>query len=391
MAFQSARTGMLPPELIEAILDEVTSTHADDDELHDSLRAYSLVAHAFLEPSQRRLFRDVLLGPSAPDSRAQTYDYCAHFLRCLWSQPCLGLYVNTLGVVEKTWGRAARRWFGADARVLLGRVLPRLPHLEHFCLDGDAWWPLSCDAPLRASLGMLSSLSGLKCMALSDVEFQHFGDMADLVCGCRRLEGLRLRRVTFVDLPSAVHQATGRDHLVLDSLVLEEMSEDVVHLLLSSSALNISRLRSLELKEGLTPTSRQELMSTNAPTLHHLSLSVILDPSPTIPAEFTLLAHIPIRSLRLKMCSNWLPALLPCLSPNLQIFELEFDTAPARADSVVWRALDDALTLPGSDFRRLTIHYPDYHRSADEPLREDTFRGWVPRLVETGVLRVVVT
>ncbi|KDR71219.1 hypothetical protein GALMADRAFT_229613 [Galerina marginata CBS 339.88] len=124
---------ILPPELVEAIIDEVGL-------LNDTktLRACALVASTFVFHSQSHLFRSIDLDRHVP--RRKYYD---RFHRLLVGKPHLGTYVRHLRLGDDSedddevgWGRSRGR--GAGSWITNAMTLPQtlllLPRLEGFAL-----------------------------------------------------------------------------------------------------------------------------------------------------------------------------------------------------------------------------------------------------------------
>ena len=125
----SAVTPVLPPELLESIIDEVG--RSDDTQ---TLRAFALVCSTLLHRCQSHLFKAIDLDKRVPRER-----YYRHFHHLLASKPRIGTYVRHLRLgddAEDDYGR--RNGVGGISWIANAKTLPQtlglLPRLEQFSL-----------------------------------------------------------------------------------------------------------------------------------------------------------------------------------------------------------------------------------------------------------------
>ncbi|KAJ7686795.1 hypothetical protein B0H17DRAFT_1071141 [Mycena rosella] len=130
----------LPQELIEAIVEEV--------EGHSNLTACSLVARAFLRPSQSRLFRTKSL-------RSGAYFAFDQALEVLNRYPHLAVHLRDLTIDIPN---------SQSAQAALGAVLRLLPNVERLAVNGNAlaWNGLGVLPALAAAILAVISLPSLE-------------------------------------------------------------------------------------------------------------------------------------------------------------------------------------------------------------------------------------
>ncbi|KAJ3517230.1 hypothetical protein NLJ89_g641 [Agrocybe chaxingu] len=153
---------VLPPELIETIVDEVGLLRD-----RGTLKACSLVSLAFTFPAQRHLFRAVDLDNHIPRKKAYQ-----RFHRLLAAKPQLGAYVRELRLgddSEDDFG-SGKSWI-VQAKTL-PRTLGLLPRLEAFTLTFNAeqtdWKAIPAET--RSAIGHLFRLPSLQAVSLEFIK-----------------------------------------------------------------------------------------------------------------------------------------------------------------------------------------------------------------------------
>ncbi|KAF8892361.1 hypothetical protein CPB84DRAFT_1783809 [Gymnopilus junonius] len=167
----SAITPVLPPELLESILDEVG--YSNDTQ---TLRACALVCSTFVHRSQSHLFRAVDL-----DKRIPRCQYYLRFHNLLVSNPHIGTYVRYFRLgddSEDDYGRArGRRGIGGSSWIAHAKTLPQtlglLPRLEGFSLTFNSEMTDWNDIPAktRVALEHVFSLPSLRGVSLEFITF----------------------------------------------------------------------------------------------------------------------------------------------------------------------------------------------------------------------------
>ncbi|PPQ84557.1 hypothetical protein CVT25_007639 [Psilocybe cyanescens] len=262
---------LLPPELVEAIIDEVGL-------LHDipTLNACSLVATPFVFRAQSHIFRTIDLDRKVP--RRKHHD---RFHRLLLAKPHLGLHVRRIRVGDDAedefgsrgggggrrrgggfggggggGGWANNAWNGGDSGgwILSSKTLPLtlqlLPRLEGFSLSFNSEMTDWRDIPpeTRAAIGRLFRLPSLKAVSLEFISAfpaQHLLSLVGL-----KYVGLSCVEVdpTAALLPGAIE---GRRDSRLRSLFLRGTSPSTIQAV--SRALALSSQSTLK-KLSITPT-----------------------------------------------------------------------------------------------------------------------------------------
>ncbi|KAJ7140608.1 hypothetical protein C8R44DRAFT_236443 [Mycena epipterygia] len=139
----------LAQELINEIIDQLDASKGKDD-----LRACSLVASMFREPSQRRLFRSLSLGGSS-SLKAKPVEELA---RVFSKSPHLPSYVRNLTM-----------FLGSEPSVIdaLASIIRRFIRVERLLISGDSTWYSHASSVGRLALFSLLSLPFLRSLALN--------------------------------------------------------------------------------------------------------------------------------------------------------------------------------------------------------------------------------
>ncbi|KAF9557572.1 hypothetical protein CPC08DRAFT_710286 [Agrocybe pediades] len=170
-AYSNASPPLLPPELIETIIDEVGS-QGDTQ----TLRSCSLVASTFVFRAQSHIFKTVDLDKAQPRKK-----YHERFHWLLVRNPYLRMHVRHLRIGDdpeddygsRDWGRfdmAGRSWIRQSKTIR--HTLGSLPRLQSFSLTFNSeWtnWETEIPASTRQAFEQVFSLSTLRSVSLEFV------------------------------------------------------------------------------------------------------------------------------------------------------------------------------------------------------------------------------
>lgn len=137
----------LPQELIDAVLEELGGTAA-----HSTLKSCSLVAHAFLVPSQRQLFRFLALTSKTVS------DVSNRFIEC----PHLASYVRDLHIDL----HLTTKYYQVPLLTTL-RLLNKVHRLAISSYSWQTWVWNSFPDDFRSTFVSLLTLPSLRCLALT--------------------------------------------------------------------------------------------------------------------------------------------------------------------------------------------------------------------------------
>lgn len=201
-------TPFIPPELVEIIVSFVSH--------RPTLRACSLVGHAFTLTAQKGLFREVVLSP--PLSCSQKHTPAHHFLALLASSPHLAPFVHSL-IIECEDSVERQPWLYNDND--LQHILPLLTSLSKISVNGRIQ-PEDERASGKANLSWTSLSSSLRSALVSiirsgsvvDLELGGFSrvPVSSVIDSCSRLKKLSLLPLYLVDdtpLPESEPDASG--------------------------------------------------------------------------------------------------------------------------------------------------------------------------------------
>ncbi|PPQ73292.1 hypothetical protein CVT24_012315 [Panaeolus cyanescens] len=159
---QSATDLALPLEIIELIIDELASP-VDKE----SLRAFSLVSHAFVKRCQTKLFHTIDLGDRCIPGEL----YYHRFLHVLSQRPNFRSCIRVLRLVDSyVWDtKSDCKWLANEESIC--DVLDQLPNLENFSLTfntGKPSWS-SLKPCIRHALMKLSARPRIKAFSLGHI------------------------------------------------------------------------------------------------------------------------------------------------------------------------------------------------------------------------------
>ncbi|KAF8963711.1 hypothetical protein BDZ97DRAFT_1818851 [Flammula alnicola] len=240
----SQASSVLPPELIEAIIDEVGQLHD-----RDTLKACSLVSPSFVFQSQKYLFRSIDLDRQLPRKK-----YYQRFHRLIGTKPHLGAHVRELRLGDDTEDD-----FGGDTGgpwIMTAKTLPHtfqlLPRLESFSLtfnsEMTSWKMLPADT--RSAIGRLFRLPTLQSVSLEFIT----SFPPQLLISLGRLRTLSLSCVevdTSAPLADDISYLQSRWEMNLQSLFLRGTSPPTISAI--SQALGSSTPPTLR-RLAITPT-----------------------------------------------------------------------------------------------------------------------------------------
>ncbi|KAJ7478267.1 hypothetical protein FB451DRAFT_1396052 [Mycena latifolia] len=141
----------LPQEIIDTVIDEIGNKPWTEPKDFVTLKTCSLTARAFLERSQRNIFRSLALKSAT----------VAQVARCLADRRHLSTYVRALHLVDAAFGTESL----CAPLILLFPLLDNLSHLAISSLSIDLHWS-SVPADFRAVFVRLLSRPMLRCFAL---------------------------------------------------------------------------------------------------------------------------------------------------------------------------------------------------------------------------------
>lgn len=335
---------VLPPELFDAVVDELESDR-------NALKTCSLVSRVLRPRAQAHLFREISL---------ESPNWCKKFHHIASTSPSLPFVVHSLRLVT-----FPRQWVSEEPTLPL--VLKRMVNLRHLQMFFVEWQSLpSLESALR-------SLRNLTALTLSNVFFENclaFFAMLGLIPGMRQLT---LRGVFFKGLPlphDTLSSDTQRVHLHTLRIVSTQYSEDasrniLISFLHPSSPISLTELKDFQITPFLTSDIEtvRAVLSASVDSLNHLSLDAFVQSH--VVDEFTAICeplhvhHIPSISLELcdkvsiqKQLKWWTEGFniraevyaLRVISITIRLDEISSIESPAFTDVTIWEALDTALT-----------------------------------------------
>lgn len=170
----------IPPDIIHAIVNELRGDN-------HTLRATSLVARSFLNPSQRCLFSRIILRLDDPDRAVVHVVAAQRLFSAFESSPHLASFARELILMLDT--RSLRR----DSRHILCRILARLTRLQAATLNLYGNWETQ-ELTLRNAITNLCQLDSLTELSLSGV----FRFPAAILMRLAQLKRLNLEDATFI-------------------------------------------------------------------------------------------------------------------------------------------------------------------------------------------------
>ncbi|KAJ7723663.1 hypothetical protein B0H16DRAFT_1598148 [Mycena metata] len=324
----------LPPELIEAILEDVPES---------SLPACSLTAMAFVVASQRRLFRRMTLSDLPAYERV---------VRLLDASPHLAQYVRALSLVI---GGIPK-----ESTLMKSIILP-LTKLERLSIYGGQKVPL----PQNTWLIDVLQRTNIKHLALEDLLDVSSSLIAQAFSSC---DGVLLSDIALSDNSLDAFPAHGLGAITQFD-VLEDPSHDILTFVLDPKWVgSLRRLRRLSLTiRGLCKSFRvpapKELLVACSLTLEHLTIRFSTPPGqlPMLPALRIL--EIRLHSSLIKNASVLL-AISDSIrsSPHLEVLILSLEEHRRGLDPwperglLAWAALDSAFVNPDNTHLR-EIHF----------------------------------
>ncbi|KAJ7464972.1 hypothetical protein B0H11DRAFT_2050353 [Mycena galericulata] len=386
-------TVLLPQELIDAIIDEFDLSLKDRETRppsfpdRKSLRAFSLVSHAFVGPNQRKLFSTVDLrnpyyySDAPPDERSRL------FSKLLSSKPHIGTYVKNLTLAY----RSARS-------KSVEHVLSSLPNLRRLSLDPrgrhfDDVLPFSIH--IRDSFISAFSLASLRRLELRRHRFTDALELDSILSNGIGLEELCLDSILFDD-----HSTRASDigsvpaRVVLRSLEFLKMgTQNVEAIMHAFTAVDITHLRSLFLDRY-----PQSFLRVNTISMEELTLTVSashhgpMDGYFPRPLDQILTAKNSLRVLHLRVYyHNGIPRVIRQLGNLANLQALKRISITARCDSIqsdMWSEVDSLLIGVGSEKVQIYLDCP--HRTGLHMDLEQV-RQTMPALDAKGILRLDIT
>ncbi|KAJ6585386.1 hypothetical protein B0H19DRAFT_1109458 [Mycena capillaripes] len=344
----------LPPELIEAIIDEVSPQDSKDVV---TLTACSLVARALLVPSQRHLFRSLTLNMKTLVQGSRVFVDSPHIVS----------YIRDLHLVDA--------WFGTDSNrevlTLLFPLLDNLCRLAIWSTFSDWEWntlPVDFHAVLVGILSVpsLRFLGLARCTGIPSSIIRH----ALLTCKEVSLRDIGIFSEDEVfPYANQIVDGSGLSHCSLDYLAISyrqklHLSIPVYALLLGEEMTpHLTRLRHLELPLLQTGSLGDgvNLVRMSSSSLQHLVINSRGELFPSV-TEFPKLLRLRSLTLKARSCKNWVPpgalttiASLPTCTPNIEIINVFVDFALWNTPPTARPEVDEALqNLP--HLRRANFH-----------------------------------
>ncbi|KAJ6557819.1 hypothetical protein B0H19DRAFT_121613 [Mycena capillaripes] len=367
----------LPQELIDAIIDEfdISLTDATNPRVfadRKTLRSCALASHAFVRPSQRKLFSTVNTRDTfykGPDGR------CRLFAKLLCFAPHVGKYVKNLILGY----RPARS-------TCLAQILSSLPNLETISLHPRCDYRQShCQLPAyhRDSFLGVFSLSSLRRLKLQDHEFSTALELQSVLSNSINLEELVLHDVKFSTL-SAPANRSELPRVVLKSLEVFNVPTAHVEVMLDSfSIVDLRHLRSLR-----SDHYHKSLFETNAHSIQDLTV-IIEGHSGSFPDTIPLPTGL--RSLHLKTCHYHMITStirrLGDLAAVKTLKRVSITVAGAGETAAYWSESGPLLAEVGSELEELHIKLNRPHDHQEDAV-ELVVRKAVTTLNAKGILRI---
>jgi hypothetical protein len=266
---------MLPQELIDQIID-----HVHDDLL--TLRACSLVSHAWLPTSRFHLFAKVSLKATSPQQQPSVLqDRCKRLHAILARAPELIPNIRELEICEGSPLHhpdpdhvQSTTWVTTE-RTLMA-LFRMLTHVRRF--DFSATWTLHwtlLPPPFQAALCTLLALPTVTYVRLHSWDFPNFAALDSLLNHCKSLKGLALSSTTVrTDIVPAREPSPKTSSLALDVLTLDSVTFAYLeYWLLSRHAfVNVCSLRELRVAQFHDVLIVDNLLRAIGPSLEHFHL-----------------------------------------------------------------------------------------------------------------------
>ncbi|KAJ6609056.1 hypothetical protein B0H10DRAFT_509754 [Mycena sp. CBHHK59/15] len=388
----------IPQELINIIINEIQLSgerepfiiYRDESALLlETLRSCALVARAFVQPAQLRLFSAVGVDDDPPGSSAQ---FSAHLKAC----PHLASYVRHLHVLYS--------WLSYEPVAHILSSLPNLEELDIYPLS-DKWqyyvW-IGYPAHLLTSFLRAFSLPNLRRVSMALHIFTDAVELHSLLVNAVRLKVLGLRYIKFQNATLHVTAAiSATPRVVLDSLELRDLDAEAVDSMMHSfTTIDITHLQSLELLD--TPITA--LLRANAGTLQQIK--VLSDSSESHvrhssePVDSDILAgDNKLRSIHLHATNS--PALDTLIRlfgnlDNLKVLQtmmLAVSRNIRATDQPIWRNVDAALSRLGDTLKEVKVYVykskGQRGQQADNPLNsQEALKRWMTLLAERRILQI---
>ncbi|KAJ7443566.1 hypothetical protein FB451DRAFT_1556750 [Mycena latifolia] len=359
----------LAQELVDAIIDELGAKNSFENQDYASLHACSLVARAFVAPTQRYLFRRLALtrqNRALSEARPKVAQRSA----ALRSNPHLATYVRDLTLQIDLF---------SDNSPLLISLLPLLTSIKRLAIrDGARKWG-ELPADIRAAIVSLFSLQGLRCVALDRI--------SDVPASLIRfaLSSFKEVSLTFIyisdddgDFPSA-HQLAHTSFpspAVLGHLALDyppAVSTALHVLLLGNGAANpLGRLRHLQLTLRQTPDlgAFASIALKYSHSIQHLSID--FQRLPWKGLEFPSLPQLRVLTLKTAVDLLQAPnsvllaiATLPSCMPNIEVMNILIHANEWGYSDSIRRPEADAALMQLSQLREVHFHVVFSYESGD--------------------------
>ncbi|KAJ7255783.1 hypothetical protein C8J57DRAFT_1345595, partial [Mycena rebaudengoi] len=350
---------MFPPELVCAVIDQISPGASMDVDSNVTLRSCSLVSRPFAEASQRRLFCQLHIGAFDEPDSGRAPDTSRRLAHVLISRPHLASYVKVLGLSGKSFDYTA-----------LTLIISSLQNLRHFTLVGTPLLDLySRTTPLiwQALSGPLSVLCQLPALRHISMRGRSF------LSKCTQLRHVKLWDLDFGWRTRPPHVEIATTPVVLESLDVRDAPPP---LSCRGSPLNISCLRSLSLTYVSFP-SMKSLIQANSLSLRHLSINIGYGTGVSSEDAEIVACAEHLTSIHFTIFSHSLAGIIPWLQGrHLQTINLRLNDVPARSHEGMWRSLDDALKL--LPVIAVNVELPKEVMNSEDTLRVGGFGFWLP-------------
>ncbi|KAJ7465874.1 hypothetical protein FB451DRAFT_1561218 [Mycena latifolia] len=338
----------LAQELVDAIIDELGANNGFENQDYASLHACSLVARAFVAPTQRHLFRRLALtrqNRALNEARAKVAQRSA----LLSSSPHLATYVRDLTLQIDLF---------SDVSAPLISLLPLLSSIKRLVIRGGArkWGELPAD--LRTALVALFFLHGLRCVALDCFSGVPASIIRYALSSFKEVSLTSIYISSDGDLPAAhqLVQTSFPSTAVLDHLVLDyppDVSTALHALLLGNEITNpFGHLRHLEvtLNSWTYLSAFASIVLKYSHSIQHLAIDFERLPwnalaLPSLPRLRILTLKATVGELKTPNSVLMVIASLPSCMPNIEVVNIliYISTGSTYSDFIRLAEVDAAL------------------------------------------------
>ncbi|KAJ7060861.1 hypothetical protein C8F01DRAFT_1369727 [Mycena amicta] len=371
----------LPQELIDAIIDAIVSSLdlSEDPWIASSvfptLRACSLVAHAFVRPCQQYIFHGITLSDDA-----------GSFVSLLETSPHIASYIRALYVESALRGAEPTE---------IRQILELATNLVRLDISPEPSvgpvsvpWTQDFSTVYEDSL----ALASLRHVTLWYFTFDNARQLEELLSRSVGLKTLVLRSVRFSETatPTPAEETEVEPTVVLERLDLYFLDSGNVSALLEAfKRVDLTKLRSLYLHN----TPMNSLLESNASTLEELRIrayypdmflndNVSADALAGASQLLTLDLKLPFLPSLSRMVRRF-GSLEHLVQLHTVIVSVSQKTVPAE-----WTELDDQLGVLGGELKEVRIHSGSQWNN-EEPHSDERMQTWMPVLAGRGVLRLL--